>query len=302
MCMCLFRCQPFFDATCELALEAQEGLHSCGRPRGVLHSWRNIHKWHGQRINSLGKAWRLPSCIAQLAALQQHMPLDLVTNQKTSKHRSTLMSILLEGTISDQPNSFSHPAALGKKKSWASHGLLEKVEQISSSFCLLTWSQVCASESHIASATTSWAALNASCRWFMSFMSPKPSGAECYSGFSTGASCLLRSKQSSSMFKLDDLNRKKTHRSSSLASFTVNIGVRVHTSAQQLLKMTTSRQNKFHLVVGFLLRCLPPDIHQRMSALHGLLTNQICSNDIPITSWLVRYQSPSWAHVLSGPT
>jgi hypothetical protein len=51
MCMCLFRCQPFFDATCELALEAQEGLHSCGRPRGVLHSWRNIHRWHGKRIN-----------------------------------------------------------------------------------------------------------------------------------------------------------------------------------------------------------------------------------------------------------
>ena len=96
------------------------------------------------------------------------------------KSRSTLMSILLEGTISDRPNSFSF-SLQGKKKSWASHGLLEKVEEISISLRLLTGSHVYAIEYRIA-ATTSWAALNASCRWFMSFMSPRPSGAESYSG------------------------------------------------------------------------------------------------------------------------
>ena len=107
------------------------------------------------------------------------------------------MSILLEGTISNQPNSFSF-SLQGKKKSWASHGLLEKVEEISISLRLLTGSHVYAIEYRIASATTSWAALNASCRWFMSFMSPKPSGAESYSG--------------KGMFKLDGLNRKKTQK------------------------------------------------------------------------------------------
>ena len=55
------------------------------------------------------------------------------------------MSILLEGTISDQPNSFSF-SLQGKKKSWASHGLLEKVEEISISLRLLTGSQVYAIE------------------------------------------------------------------------------------------------------------------------------------------------------------
>ena len=135
----------------------------------------------------------------------QHMPPDLVTNKKTTKNTSTLILILLEGTISDKPNSFSHPP-LGKMKSWASHGLLEKVEQISISFCLLNWITTASlPQRHGLPWTTVADGSCRSCR--QSLQSQKATVAK---AFSTGASCLLRSKQSSSMFKLDGLNRKKT--------------------------------------------------------------------------------------------
>ena len=195
----------------ELALEAQEGLHSCGRPRGVLHSWRNIHRWHGKRINKSPYVLLKPVTDAsQLAAGVIATRCNichriLSQTKKRQKNTSTLILILLEGTISDKPNSFSHPP-LGKMKSWASHGLLEKVEQISISFCLLNWITTASlPQRHGLPWTTVADGSCRSCR--QSLQSQKATVAK---AFSTGASCLLRSKQSSSMFKLDGLNRKKT--------------------------------------------------------------------------------------------
>ena len=118
----VFRCQPFFDATCELALEAHQWLHSCGRPRGVPAS-------------------------QPAGVIATHCNIfHLILSQ--TKNTSTLISILLEGPgdrFRSTTNGFSF--SLQRKKEVMGFSILEKVEQIWISFIFFVSAQVYAIES-----------------------------------------------------------------------------------------------------------------------------------------------------------